>query len=110
MNRLYNQAELYSLNTIEFNDISCLNGITEITNKCWLPNQLLLNILYNRLDKENINTNIIDIGCSIHSEKYFKKATHLLDFNNITKTDKIVIKLDLDFDKFNYNDNYFNFA
>ena len=110
MNKLHNPTELYSLNTIEFNDISCSNGITEITNFFWVPNQLLLNILYNLLDKENINTNILDVGCSVNSDKYFKKATHLLDFSDIEVSDKIVIKLDLDFDKFNYNDNYFNFV
>jgi len=101
-----NPTNLYSLNTIDYNNI--VDEDEEIINFFWNPNTLLLDKLYKRLDNMNINTNIIDIGCSDRN-KQFKKATHLLDYNNIPLDDKILIKFDLDFDKFKYDDKYFNY-
>jgi len=108
MDILYNPQHLYSLNTIDFNRIQHNNY--KITNFFWNPNHLLMDKLYNQLDTLNINTNIIDIGCSNIDNIQFKKATHLLDYSQLPSNDKIIIKLDLDFDKFPYCDNYFNFA
>jgi hypothetical protein len=101
-----NPINFYNLDTIDYNNILSIDDY--IYNFFWNPNPLLLNKLYNKLDNMNINTNIIDIGCS-NKNKQFKKATHLLDFNYYPETDKILIKFDLDFDKFQYDDNHFNY-
>ena len=109
MNILYNPTHLYNLNTISFHDILYSNADKRLYNYFWNPNHLLTNKLYDIIDKLDIKDNIIDIGCS-DKDKQFKKATHLVDYSQLPSSDKIVIKLDLDFDKFQYEDNYFNFA
>jgi hypothetical protein len=112
VNRKINPQHLYTLNTHDLGDIqNYINSNTtqtELVNIFWAPNPLLINKLVDYLNTKNITTKIIDVGCS---KIPFPKATHLLDFSDIeSKPDKIIINMDLDFDKFEYDNNYFNFV
>jgi hypothetical protein len=106
-----NPLYLYTLNTHNLEDINnYINSNTEQTeliNLFWLPNPLIINKLIEHLNTKNISTNIIDVVCS---KIPFPKATHLLDFSQIkSRPDKVIINMDLDFDKFNYDAHYFNY-
>lgn len=108
-----NPFELYSLDCINFNDISEElyenNNENTIQNIFWAPNTKINDKLIKLLNNKNITDKIIDIGCGSVQLK-FPPATYLLDFKEIDDDVNTVIKLDLDFDKFPYPDNFFNFV
>ena len=107
-----NPVDLYSFKTTEFDLISnesCIND-DKLINWFWAPDKNLVNKLESDLNKKNISTNIIDVGCGF-GNAMFPKLTHILgkdlkyNPNNLN-----FIDFDLDFDKFLFNDNYFNFV
>jgi hypothetical protein len=103
--------ESYYVDFIDFKNIdkSLYDNDTKLTKYFWGPNPIILSKLESLLKKLNISTNIIDIGCGT-GYSVFKHSTHILTFDETKITNKIKIKLDLDFDKFPYNDNYFKFG
>lgn len=110
--KLYNPMELYTLNTMPVDLIAHQDetegGENQITRFFWYSNPLLLGALCKYLQRRNIRDNIIDVGCGF---AHFPLATHLLDFNTTSSnSDKTIFKLDLDFEKFLYQDAFFNFV
>jgi hypothetical protein len=105
-----NPEEKYTLNCIDSNDIdeNKYKDENQIVNHFWAPNIKIVDALTKILNKNNINKNIIDIGCGVGPAK-FPIATHILDFGNIDEENEFSIKLDLDFDKFSHSDKYFEF-
>ena len=109
MKRNINPLHLYHLNTIRFEDITddMVKQEDAITNLYWKPNPLLQQKLAQKLDKEGIHDRIIDAACGFTT---FAPATHLVDFEKKNVTGKHVFTIDLDYDKFEYEDKYFNFV
>jgi hypothetical protein len=107
--RNINPLHLYHLNTIRFEDITDDMAKQEdaITNLYWTPNPLLQQKLGEKLDKEGIHDRIIDAACGF---AIFDRATHLVDFEKQNIPGKHVFTIDLDYDKFPYEDKYFNFV
>ena len=94
-----NPDHLYSLKTTELKLISnesCIND-DKLINWFWAPDKNLVNKLESDLNKKNISTNIIDVGCGFGSA-IFSKSTHILgkdlkyNANNLN-----FIDFDLDF-------------
>lgn len=107
-----NPVLLYSLNTTHFNSIpyeACKDN-DKLLNLFWAPNPKLTDKLQSMLNTYNIHDNIIDVGCGTGTV-IFPNANYILgkdlqsNPNNLT-----FIDLDLDFDKFTVNDNFFNFV
>lgn len=105
-----NPNDKYTLDCININDIdeNKYKDENQIVNHFWWPNTKIVNALTKILNKNNINKNIIDIGCGSGPAK-FPSATHILDFEKIDKENEFSIKLDLDFDKFPHSNKYFEF-
>ena len=81
------------------------NSSDKIKNLYWYPNHVLIKKLEIHLFRLNIKDKIVDVGCG---NSPFPPSTHILDFCEINHYNKIKIKFDLNFDKF--NDIVFNFV
>jgi len=95
-------SNLYNTETIDIEYIlkkeTYKNDISKkITNFFWYPNQVLMKKLEIHLFRLNITDKIIDAGCG---NSPFPLSTHILDFSDINNKDKLTIKFDLNFDKF----------
>lgn len=103
-----NPVELYTLSTIDFDSISeddCKDEVN-LKNFFWAPNKLLIEKL--ELWTKNLE-NIIDVGCGI-GNAIFPKANYLVGKDLLVNQNNLkFIDLDLDFDKFPQNDQYFDF-
>jgi hypothetical protein len=107
-NKINCPLEEYNINTVDLDYIlNHQNKDDTIQRFYWWPNPRIINSLCKHLDMNNIRDNIIDVGCGAIP---FPKATHLLDFNNNKMPNKVVFKLDLDFERFPYDDKFFNYA
>lgn len=95
----------YNLNIISLNNVP-YTGETTIKRYFWYVNPLIVKKLYKTLESKDIKDNILDVGCGTTP---FEKATHLIDFNDYSHKDKIVFKIDLDFEKIPYGDKFFNY-
>lgn len=107
-----NPVHLYSLNTIDFNSIpyEASKDNDKLLNLFWAPNPILTDKLQSMLNNHNIHDNVIDVGCGTGSA-IFPKANYILGKSIQRNPNSLsFIDLDLDFDKFTVNDNFFNFV
>jgi len=96
-----------SIISIRENKLHESDANLSIINKFWWANPHILEKLEKYLDTRKINNKIVDVGCGWAP---FQRSTHILDFSSRPFSDKILIQLDLDFDTFQYDNNYFNFV
>jgi hypothetical protein len=83
--------------TVDFENLEFTENEIEIKFHYWSPISEILETLVRLFSYEE---KVIDIGCGIIP---FPNSTHRIDW-------KTGLKIDLDFDKFPFKDNYFNFA
>jgi len=83
--------------TVDFDNLEIPENEMEIQTHYWQPNLEILETLVKLFPYEE---KVIDIGCGT---KPFPNSTHRIDWNT-------GLKVDLDFDKLPFEDNYFNFA
>lgn len=103
-----NPIHLYTLDTLDTKKPNSTDDDRQINNFFWGMNPHLLKSLGVYLQKHGIQDKIIDIGCGSYP---FPKADYLLDFTEVSSyMNKIVFKLDVDFERFLYVDAYFNFG
>jgi hypothetical protein len=107
--RNINPLPLYHTRTIRFDDITTqmAEQETEVKNLFWIPNEPLLHRIRQKLDREQIRDRILDVACGATP---FDRATHLVDFDNRVLPGRHVFKVDLDYDRFAYEDRYFDFV
>lgn len=100
-----------NLNKIDIVDIDKINNKDDnIINKFYFPINLIIKYILKYLNDNNINNNIIDVGCGMIYERIFPKADYILGKNIKYDLSKYkFIDLDLDFDVFPQKDYFFNF-
>jgi len=95
----------YNLNILSDN---YLNGEHELDDKLinyfWYNNPLLNNKLIEYCNKNLITENILEIGAG---DAPFSLSTHFVDCRDISIHN--LIKMDIDYDKIPFDNNYFNF-
>lgn len=105
-----NVLPLYNMNTIRFQDVTdaMAEQETEVNNLFWLSHPGILQKIHQKLDRERITDRILDVACGFRP---FERATHLVDFEKKeSRPGKEVFTIDLDYDRFAYEDRYFDFV
>lgn len=99
----------YTLDLIDYDQIPFdkYKDSDKLTNIYWFPNPKIIRLLSKLLNRLNITSNVIDVGCG---KTPFPNATHVLDFTLENNSNLNQIKLDLDYEQFPHIDNYFNFV
>lgn len=100
--------EDYTIDTIEFDNIpnDKYENTDKLNNIFWFPNPKIIELLSKFLNRLNITSKVIDVGCG---NTPFPNATHVLDFTLENNSQLNKLKLDLDYEQFPHIDNYFNF-
>jgi hypothetical protein len=104
-------SDLFNLKTIDLSNIKdedCMNDDT-LKVYFWPPNPLINDALLKYINKHRLVGHIIDVGSGL-GHNIFPKATHILGLDNKASLNGISqISIDLDFDKFIFSNNYFDF-
>lgn len=101
--------ELYSFKTIDIDQIHPNDVDTGIVNRFWHPDLQLRNKLITYFGIVP-GQQIVDVGCG-NGSVIFPNTTHIVGLGDIANADNFIkINMDLDFDKFNYADNSFDFV
>jgi len=103
---------LYNVNTADGKSIRTQGlHLTEeskqITQRFWKPNPHILDRLTGWLERRQIRSRILDVGCGATP---FPPATHLVDYTSVERPGKMTFRLDLDFDRFPQSDGWFDFV
>lgn len=97
----------YNINVFDY--YTNINESSPLTKFFWNPNPIINSKLIKYVDNLSPK-HVIDVGCGIGTN-IFPKATHILGLSTKVKPDNITqINFDLDFDKFELPDKYFEFA
>lgn len=108
--RNINNPAQFHTRTIRFDEITTemAEQETEVKNLFWAPHPGLLDKLGQKLDREQIRDRILDVACG---SVPFERATHLVDFEKKkSRPGKEVFTIDLDYDRFAYENGYFHFV
>lgn len=102
-----NPVEKYSLDIVDISELHTKPKEKELVRFFWYRCPKLIDALCFWLARHSIIDNILEVGCGVSP---FPPATHLMDYNNERMPDRIVFKIDLDYDSFPYDTKFFNFT